>query len=124
MPLIEQIANVVDGLAVCVLLTGLVISVVATIRNARTADTPFIETMTGDVLRGFRISLGRWLLTALEILIVSDILHSIAHRTLEEVAFLGGVVAIRILLSYFLDHDIERMERKPSKAGRTEDPLP
>ncbi|WP_068410575.1 DUF1622 domain-containing protein [Labrenzia sp. OB1] len=123
MEIVEKIADMVDLLAVCVLLAGLVISVISTLKHVRRIDAPLIETATGEVLCRFRISLGRWLLVALEVLIVSDILHSIAHRTLQEVAFLAGIVVIRTTLSYFLDLEIERMERRQSVSVANEDPL-
>lgn len=122
MPVVEKIADMVDLLAVCVLLVGLITSLMSTFLDVRRAEAPLMETMTGEVLRGFRISLGRWLLVALEVLIVSDILHSIAHRSLQEVAFLAGIVVIRTTLSYFLDHEIERMERQRSAAVADGDP--
>jgi uncharacterized membrane protein len=122
MPVVEKIADMVDLLAVCVLLAGLITSLISTFLDVRRAEAPLMEIMTGDVLRGFRISLGRWLLVALEVLIVSDILHSIAHRSLQEVAFLAGIVVIRTTLAYFLDHEIERMERQRSAVTADGDP--
>lgn len=37
---------------------------------------------------------------ALEVLIVSDILHSIVHWTLDEIAFLAGTTTIRATLAF------------------------
>ncbi|AVL53600.1 DUF1622 domain-containing protein [Roseobacter denitrificans] len=62
----------------------------------------------------FRINLGQLILLALEILIVSDILHSIAHRTLEDLIVLGAIVVIRILLAYFLDRELSRLDARIS----------
>jgi uncharacterized membrane protein len=115
--IVETIADLVDALAVCVLLVGLAVSSFTALRGALAAKAP----RDGEALQGFRISLGRWLLAALEILIVSDILHSVVHRTLEEVAFLAGIVVIRTTLSYFLDHEIERMERLKTQAAPAKD---
>lgn len=56
-----------------------------------------------------RLNLGQLILLALEVLIVSDILHSIAHRSLEDLGVLGAIVLIRILLAYFLDRELDRL---------------
>ncbi|MGO1120406.1 DUF1622 domain-containing protein [Rhodovibrionaceae bacterium A322] len=107
---IEWVANLIDGLAVLVLLFGLVFSIFMVARGARDNDLPFADALAGPMVRQFRVALGRWILVALEILIVSDILHSIVHRNLDEILFLGGIVIIRVTLAYFLDHEISRIE--------------
>ena len=121
MQIVETLAHIIDGIAVVVLIAGFILSILAGWRDARAAGLPLLGTLTGDVLRGFRIALGRWLLVALEILIVSDILHSIAHRTLEEVTFLAGIVVIRTVLAYFLDQEVARMERRQAENAKTAD---
>ncbi|MFA3919534.1 DUF1622 domain-containing protein [Ruegeria hyattellae] len=118
MRLVEVLAGTLDALAVLVLLTGLVGSVQATVRTARGRGEHFLDIVTGEMLRTFRITLGRWILVALDILIVSDILHSIAHRTLEEVTLLAGIVGIRVALSYFLDHEVQQIEARQLGLGR------
>ena len=59
--------------------------------------------------RNMRIELGKTLLLGLEILIISDILHSIVKRTVEELIMVAITVAIRIVLSYFLDRELFRL---------------
>jgi len=53
-----------------------------------------------------RHSFGSYLLLALEFIIAADIIASFTHPTLEEVAFLGGIVLIRTVISYFLEKEI------------------
>jgi uncharacterized membrane protein len=118
MRLVEVLAGTLDALAVFVLLTGLSASVLATVRTTRGRGDHFLDIVTGEMLRTFRITLGRWILVALDILIVSDILHSIAHRTLEEVTLLAGIVGIRVALSYFLDHEVQQIEARQLGLGR------
>lgn len=50
--------------------------------------------------------LGSYLLLGLEILIAADIVRTITHPTLEEMALLAGIVAIRTVISYFLDKEL------------------
>lgn len=53
-----------------------------------------------------RHQLGSYLLLGLEFLIAADIIRTITDPTLEEMAILGGIVAIRTVLSYFLDKEM------------------
>jgi uncharacterized membrane protein len=48
-----------------------------------------------------RHHLGSYLLLGLEFLIAADIIHTIIKPTLEEVAVLGSIVAIRTILFFF-----------------------
>ena len=53
-----------------------------------------------------RHHLGSYLLLGLEFLIAADVVHTIARPSLEELAILGGIVAIRTVLSFFLNREI------------------
>lgn len=54
-----------------------------------------------------RYDIGVHLLLGLEFLIAADIVRSVTRPTLEELAVLGGIVAIRTVLSYFLGREID-----------------
>ncbi len=56
-----------------------------------------------DVLRHH---LGSYLLLGLEFLIAADIIHTIIKPTLDELAVLGSIVAIRTILDFFLSREI------------------
>lgn len=59
-------------------------------------------------IASFRSSFGRAILLGLEFLIAADIIHTVAVRpTLESVAVLAGIVAIRTFLSFSLELEIE-----------------
>ncbi|WP_346913430.1 DUF1622 domain-containing protein [uncultured Roseibium sp.] len=109
---VEKIANLIDFLVIGLLVTGLVVSISLAARTFFSSEGNWAERLSGPVLIKFRITLGRWLLAGLEALIVSDILHSIIHRTLSEVGIVAAVVAIRTALAYFLDHEIARVEQR------------
>lgn len=53
-----------------------------------------------------RHHLGSYLLLGLEFLIAADIILTITHPTLEDMAVLGSIVIIRTVISYFLDHEM------------------
>ena len=53
-----------------------------------------------------RHQLGSYLLLGLEFLIAADIIGTITHPTLEGMAVLGSIVAIRTVISYFLELEV------------------
>ena len=53
-----------------------------------------------------RHQLGSYLLLGLEILIAADVIHTVTHPTLNDMALLGSIVLIRTLISYFLDREL------------------
>lgn len=61
-------------------------------------------------LRGIdlaRAGLGRYILAGLELLIVSDIIHTALSLALGDLVFLGLLVLIRSAISFFLGREIE-----------------
>ena len=61
-----------------------------------------------EAVYSFRSSFGRSILLGLEFLIAADIINTVAVRpTLEGVAVLAGIVAIRTFLSFSLELEIE-----------------
>ena len=99
---IESIAEIIDGAVVVLLILGTLMAF-----SRALASTLASRGITDRVLRQLRIDLGQSLLLSLEVLIVSDILHSIGKRTLEELSMLAIIVAIRIALAFFLDRELE-----------------
>lgn len=61
-----------------------------------------------DIVSGFRGTLGRSILTGLELLVAADIIRTVAvDPTLESVLVLGLIVIIRTFLSFSLEVEIE-----------------
>jgi uncharacterized membrane protein len=61
-----------------------------------------------DPYRGLRENLGRVILLGLEVLIIADIIRTIVvDQSVESVGVLGLVVAIRIVLSFSLEVEID-----------------
>jgi len=90
----------VEATGIAALLVGGVISVVYFLREWRPAD--------GNVAyHRFRANLGRAILLGLEILIVADIIRTVAiEMTLENLGALGIIVLIRTFLSFALEIEI------------------
>jgi len=54
-----------------------------------------------------RHHLGSYLLLGLDFLVAADIIRTILHTNLEELAVLGAIVGIRTLLSFFLNLEMK-----------------
>ena len=62
------------------------------------------------------MELGRYILAALELLIVSDIIHTALSLELADLVFLGLLVLIRSVISFFLDREM-RDDRRGARAS-------
>jgi len=56
-----------------------------------------------------RMELGRYILSALELLIVSDIIHTALSLQLTDLLFLAALVLIRSMISFFLNREIREI---------------
>ena len=59
-----------------------------------------------------RMELGRYILAALELLIVSDIIHTALTLAIADLVFLGLLVVIRSIISWFLDRELGQLRRE------------
>lgn len=59
-----------------------------------------------------RVELGRYILAGLELFIVSDIIHAALSLALEDLLFLGLLVLIRSVISYFLDREMRQIREE------------
>ena len=97
----ENIALAFEAVGVAIIAAG---GVVALIRGVR--DFGDFEGFFVDVRRGF----GRPLILGLEVLVAADIIKTIiVDPSLESVAVLGILVAVRIALSFSLDIEVDGM---------------
>ena len=56
-----------------------------------------------------RLTLGRHILSGLEVLIVADLIRTMLHLNAENMLLLGGLVAIRSLISFFLERELTHL---------------
>ncbi len=59
-----------------------------------------------------RMELGRYILAGLELLIVSDIIHTALSFALRDLLFLGLLVLIRSAISFFLDRELSDIRKE------------
>jgi len=102
--ILEYISLGIGLIAIAIILWGVIRGVIdlARARLARYAT----EKHRLDSLGKVRYDLGYHLLIALEFLIAADIIRTVIKPTLEELGILGAIVAIRVVLSYFLNREI------------------
>lgn len=59
-----------------------------------------------------RIELGRYILAGLELFIVADIIRTALSLAFADLLFLGLLVVIRSVISYFLDRELKELRRE------------
>ena len=62
-----------------------------------------------------RCGLGMKLVFALELLIISDLLHTVVSRTMDDLLFLAALVIIRTIVAFFLNREIQEIEAEINK---------
>lgn len=99
--LIGNAARVVEVAGVAVLLLGALIAIGAFAK--RVGDAGGFD----RAYHGLRADLGRAILLGLELLVIADIIGTVAiEPTLDNLAVLGVIVAIRTLLSFTLELEV------------------
>ncbi len=111
---IESVGWALDIVGVVVLVAGVVFSFGLFVREL------IRRTLFPDAYRALRRSLGRAILLGLEILVAADIIRTVAiEPTLDSVAVLAAIVAVRTFLSFSLEVELEG--RWPWQRGRQEE---
>ena len=68
----------------------------------------------GISLHRIRVTLGEYLLLALEFFICADVILSVKDPSYEHLAQLGIVVIIRIMIAYFLQRELQHLKDRES----------
>ena len=100
---LEWIAAGIDLLAIAVMLIG-TLRFVGDILRAETAGEERLPRLDLG-----RVELGRYILSGLELFIVSDIIQTALSLALADLIFLGLLVAIRAVISYFLTQELREL---------------
>ncbi len=104
----DWIAAVIDVVGCVVLFIGAARFIFGFFRAELSRDT--LTRVRG--LNSERVELGRYILGGLELLIVSDIIHTAISLAMADLVFLGLLVAIRSLISYFLERELEAVKKE------------
>ena len=105
---LEYLAAAIDLFACLILLIGGLRFIVGFARAEVSRDE--MRRMKG--VNRERVELGRYILGGLELLIVSDIIHTALSLAMADLVFLGLLVVIRSLISFFLDRELAEVKRE------------
>jgi uncharacterized membrane protein len=94
---LEVLAALIDAATGLVVVLGMGAAFFEALRS-RSAPS------TGEV----RLVLGRWHALALELALAADIVRSVFAPTWDDIGKLAAIAAIRTVLNYFLEKEIER----------------
>jgi uncharacterized membrane protein len=107
-----EISKAVEVVSFAIMIYGALLAIILFIKNE-------ISRFTGkynlQALNKIRLDFGYYILLGLEFLIAADIIETILKPTNEELIQLGGIVVIRILLSYFLTKEINELGKSNNK---------
>jgi uncharacterized membrane protein len=106
---LDWVAVGIDLVAVALMLVGVVRFLADLLRPLRESGK---VTSRIDVAR---VELGRYILAALELLIVSDIIHTSLSLQITDLIYLGMLVLIRSAISFFLSREIREIREGESK---------
>ena len=68
-----------------------------------------ISAQPNSNLQFVRCGLGVKLVFALELMIISDLFHTIISRSVDDLILVGGLVVIHTAISYFLNKEIQEV---------------
>lgn len=104
MDIITYLTYGISAIGVAVIAWGVVLSAVAFVRS----EVRRLECgAPPDPGSRARRQLSSYLLLGLECLVSADIITTVIKPTLQDVAVLGSIVAIRTVLNYFLNLEIK-----------------
>jgi uncharacterized membrane protein len=103
--ILEYISLGIGLIAVVIILWSIIRGIIELVSISLTKDTA--EKPRLDMLSKVRHDISYHLLIALEFLIAADIVRTIIKPSLGELSILGAIVAIRVVLSYFLHREID-----------------
>ena len=113
----EPVARTLEGLAICIdligvalILFGFFVALFCLLAGLRHGIG--LTRNLGN-LNAARTILGTYILTGLEFMIASDIVHTVITRELTDLIFVGLLVLIRTAISFFLGKEIHELREHP-----------
>ncbi|MEG0238012.1 MAG: DUF1622 domain-containing protein [Clostridium sp.] len=106
--ILEILIFILDSLSIIVIAWGVAIAFLAFIKSE------FSSKNRSDVINKNNLiknRLGSYILFGLEILICADIIESILNPSVKDMVLLASIVVIRTFISYFLNKEMESMNK-------------
>ncbi|MEM7003832.1 MAG: DUF1622 domain-containing protein [Pseudomonadota bacterium] len=107
--ILEEVAFYIDLFGIGIILYGFVLAAWGLLHNEVQRLRNRYSSMR---LHGVRIQLGGYILTGLEFMIASDIIHTVLSRELMDLAFVSALVVIRTAIGFFLGREVMELEGK------------
>lgn len=114
------VMHALEGLAICIDLIGVALilfgffvalfRLLAGLRHGIGLMSPNLSNLSAA-----RTILGTYILTGLEFMIASDIIHTVITREFTDLIFVGLLVLIRTAISFFLGREIHEIEEADHK---------
>jgi uncharacterized membrane protein len=101
---LEWFAVAIDIVASLIMIWAFVAAVVGLVRGSIGAGDAHSRIRN---MQAARCGLGVKLVFALELMIISDLFHTIISRSVDDLLLVGGLVVIRTAIAYFLNEEIE-----------------
>lgn len=106
MTILRSIATSIGIIGITIIILGLCIGLVRfAITEFNSLKPNRKNTLSLDEIRG---DIGRHLLLGLDFLVASDLILTVIEPTLQELAILGGLVVIRLMIGYFRYREMPR----------------
>jgi uncharacterized membrane protein len=103
-----RIALGVEACAALIILAGAIEAIYLTVRRLTPARSSVIHK------KEIWVRFATWLLLALEFELAADVVRSAISPTWSDIGQLAAIAAIRTVLNYFLERDIEAFGETPS----------
>lgn len=113
---IFSIAYVIELISFAIMIYGSLLAVLHFLKSELKRFTKSYNITFLDIIRH---DFGYYILLGLEFLIAADIILTILKPTNEELIELGGIVVIRILLSYFLGKEIKELKEVKAEYNKS-----
>ena len=114
---VDWIVLVIESLGAVIIAIGVIIAVVLLVRALARPTDP------GSFIR-VRLVLGSYLVLGLEFQLAADVLKTAVAPTFTEIGQLAAIAAIRTLLNYFLNKEIQSEKAELEARGEDMPPLP
>ena len=111
---LKYVEYVIAGVGVVTICWGVLLTVFELLRAELHR---FKGRMTWEEREAARRQFGSYLLIGLEFLIAADVIQTIIHPTLQDIAILGAIVVIRTVIGFFLDREMAAPHRHKPPAG-------
>jgi uncharacterized membrane protein len=102
----KDVITVIDAMVLLIITVGTIEAFVQGIRFT------LVPTAGGHERRAVWLQYGRWLVAGLSFQLAADIINTSIAPTMEELARLGFVAAIRVFLNFFLERDISDLRKR------------